>query len=181
MHHTVSVQLATAAMALAALFMGACASHESKPPATALAAANKPSASSSAPLNAQPDRGTAGLVNVDQRVVAMCKLPEPQFAFDSAALNPQAQKVLQSIANCFEDGPGQGKSMNLVGHADPRGEAIYNFALGQRRAGSVASYLEHAGLPERRLATSSRGALDATGTDEATWAHDRRVDILLAN
>jgi peptidoglycan-associated lipoprotein len=89
--------------------------------------------------------------------------------------------VLNSIATCFETGPGAGKSMKLIGHADPRGETMYNFALGQHRAGSVASYLEHKGLQDGRLSTSSRGAMDATGTDEATWAQDRRVDILLAN
>jgi hypothetical protein len=27
---------------------------------------------------------------------------------------------------------------------------------------------------------TSRGALDATGHDETGWAHDRRVDVLLA-
>jgi hypothetical protein len=29
--------------------------------------------------------------------------------------------------------------------------------------------------------TSSRGEMDAKGSDERSWAEDRRVDILLAN
>ncbi len=27
----------------------------------------------------------------------------------------------------------------------------------------------------------TRGAMDATGKDETGWAHDRRVDVMLAN
>jgi hypothetical protein len=30
-----------------------------------------------------------------------------------------------------------------------------------------------------QLAVTTRGALDATGTDEAGWSKDRRVDVLL--
>ena len=60
------------------------------------------------------------------------------------------------------------------------GETIYNFALGQRRAAAVASYIEGRGVGDRRLETTSRGELDASGYDEASWARDRRVDILLA-
>ena len=170
------MELAT--LTLAASLLGACAST----PTTAVETGRASSAQTAPkPIMLKSDDGTGGLVNIDQRVVDMCKLPEPRFAFDSAELSAQARDVLDSIATCFEDGPGKGKSMKLVGHADPRGETIYNFALGQNRAGSVASYLQDKGLSERRLTTSSRGALDATGTDDASWALDRRVDILLAN
>jgi peptidoglycan-associated lipoprotein len=176
MNGAISWTFKVASLAVAGVLLGACASEPKTPPQTAIG-----SSPPSAPLVARRDTGTAGVVNVDQRVVDMCKLPEPHFAFDSAALSPQAGQVLNSIATCFETGPGAGKSMKLIGHADPRGETMYNFALGQHRAGSVATYLEHKGLPDGRLSTSSRGAMDATGTDEATWAQDRRVDILLAN
>jgi peptidoglycan-associated lipoprotein len=172
--------MVVASLALAGVLVGGCTSSQSTPPPTT--AAKIPTWKPPAPTRAVAthDTGTAGFVNIDQRVVDMCKLPEPHFAFDSAALSPEADQVLDSIASCFENGPGKGKSMKLIGHADPRGETMYNFALGQHRAGSVASYLEHKGLPDSRVSSSSRGALDATGTDEATWAQDRRVDILLA-
>jgi hypothetical protein len=32
---------------------------------------------------------------------------------------------------------------------------------------------------QRKIESSSRGALDATGKDETGWAYDRRVDVLL--
>ncbi len=52
-------------------------------------------------------------------------------------------------------------------------------SLGQRRADSVEQYLQRHGVVQSRTASTSRGALDATGTDEAGWAHDRRVDVAL--
>ena len=125
------------------------------------------------------DDGSKGAVSLDPRIVELCKLEEPKFDFDSAAVSPQAAKVLDAMASCFIDGAAKDKKLKLVGHADIRGETIYNYGLGQRRAGSVAQYLGKKGLPASRIASSSRGALDATGTDEEGWAKDRRVDILL--
>jgi outer membrane protein OmpA-like peptidoglycan-associated protein len=52
--------------------------------------------------------------------------------------------------------------------------------LGSRRAETVSSYLARLGVEKPQLAVTTRGALDATGTDEATWQHDRRVDLQLA-
>jgi peptidoglycan-associated lipoprotein len=69
--------------------------------------------------------------------------------------------------------------MLLTGHTDPRGEVEYNLALGHRRAGSVAAYVEGHGVARAHLATTSHGELDATGTDEAGWARDRKVDVSL--
>ncbi len=120
-------------------------------------------------------------VGVDDRIAKMCDLPEARFDFDSASVSPSAKAVLDAIVTCFTTGPGKGHNMNIVGHADPRGETEYNFALGQQRAGSVASYLTKAGLGENRVETSSRGELEATGTEESGWARDRKVEILLAD
>ena len=52
-------------------------------------------------------------------------------------------------------------------------------ALGARRAGGVHSYLATLGVANDRLQDSSRGELDSTGTDQAGWRRDRRVDIVL--
>lgn len=118
--------------------------------------------------------------SVDDRIAKMCDLPEPRFDFNSANLGPSAQKVIEAIAKCFIDGAGKGKDLAIVGHADPRGDEDTNFALGQRRAGAVAAFLKKAGLGEDRVSTSSRGELDAIGTDESGWAKDRRAEIRLA-
>lgn len=121
-----------------------------------------------------------GMVEIDPAILELCDIPTPHFAFDSSALSAEAGSALDALATCFVSGKAAGKNMNLVGHADPRGTEEYNLALGQRRADSVASHLKTRGLGDDRLETSSRGELDATGSDEASWALDRKVQIFLA-
>jgi peptidoglycan-associated lipoprotein len=133
---------------------------------------------------ARPDTVTAtsGSIHVDDKIIKACgDLPAAHFAFDSAKIQLDAAAVLDAIAVCFVTGPLKGRSMKLIGHADPRGEHEYNFALGQKRAGSVGTYLSSKGLEASRIQTSSKGDTDATGTDEAGWARDRKVDVLLAD
>lgn len=120
-------------------------------------------------------------VSIDPRITAMCGIDEPNFAFNSSALSAQAKRVLNAIATCFKDGPAAGHSMRIVGHADPRGDEEYNFGLGQQRADNVGRYLAKRGVGNDRLETSSRGELDAVGTDEAGWKRDRKVELLLAD
>lgn len=119
-------------------------------------------------------------VHVDDAIVAACSdIPVAHFAFDSSSLGAQAESALDALVRCFTTGKLRGRAMRLTGLADPRGELDYNLGLGQRRAGSVARYLGEKGLERGRVQTTSRGALDATGTDEEGWARDRRVDVTL--
>jgi peptidoglycan-associated lipoprotein len=53
--------------------------------------------------------------------------------------------------------------------------------LGGRRADNVKSAIVGEGMASAKIATTSRGELDATGTDEASWSKDRRVDVMLGN
>jgi len=101
----------------------------------------------------------------------------PKFDFDRALLTSDDQSVLTQVATCVETGPMKGRSLKLIGRADPRGEVEYNFVLGASRASSVKSFLANHGVDASKVATSSRGKLDATGTDEASWQRDRRVDV----
>jgi peptidoglycan-associated lipoprotein len=120
-------------------------------------------------------------VSIAPDIVKACGLKTDKafFAFDSSKLRQTDTGVLDDLAVCFSTGPLKGRSMHLVGHADPRGETEYNFVLGQARADSVAQYLEEHNVASGNVVTTSRGELDATGTNEATWAHDRRVDVML--
>ena len=47
------------------------------------------------------------------------------------------------------------------------------------RADSVATYLNGQGVARSLIAETSRGSIDATGTDDAGWERDRRVDIFI--
>lgn len=103
----------------------------------------------------------------------------PRFGYDQSVLDPQDQAILAQIAKCITDGPLANRSVRLVGRADPRGETEYNMSLGARRAESAQRFLLQAGVAPPHASTTSRGELDATGTDEASWARDRRVDVEL--
>ncbi|MGA3119885.1 MAG: OmpA family protein [Polyangiaceae bacterium] len=125
---------------------------------------------------------TSGSLHVSEDILRSCNLPDADayFRFDSARLEKQDIPPLNTIAVCFTTGTLKGRSMKLVGHADPRGATGYNMSLGQSRADGVEGYLGKRGLAQAKVETTSRGAIDATGTDEAGWEHDRRVDVMLA-
>jgi peptidoglycan-associated lipoprotein len=103
----------------------------------------------------------------------------PKFDFDDDALSTVDRQELDQVASCLTTGKLAGRSIRLIGRADPRGESEYNLGLGGRRAASVRAYLENAGVPAARIELTSRGALDAHGTDEDGWRMDRRVDVAL--
>ena len=122
-------------------------------------------------------------VNVSAEILKACEIDvnnadtAPKFDFDKSELRPGDRVLLEKVETCVTSGPLQGRSLRLVGRADPRGELEYNFALGTARAGSVDAYLTTLGLDSTRVSTSSRGKLDATGTDETGWQRDRRVNV----
>jgi peptidoglycan-associated lipoprotein len=111
-----------------------------------------------------------------------CKLDDghvaPKFGFDSSSLG-DGRDVLGKLAACLTTGPLRGRHITLTGRADPRGEGEYNMVLGGSRAGAVAGYLGSLGVAKSAMVTTSRGELDARGSDEDSWARDRRVDIAL--
>jgi peptidoglycan-associated lipoprotein len=159
--------------------LGACSSDPKPPPDTAGNNIAPPPAPTGDDANKSGADDDSSNVRIDDKIKNMCNLPEAHFGFDSASVSASAKTMLDKLAECFISGPAKGMNMKIVGHADPRGETEYNFALGQRRAGSVATYLTKAGLEDGRLEASSRGELEATGSDDAGWAKDRRVEILL--
>ena len=132
-------------------------------------------------------RGCQGdLHAVSEDIARACSLhfdaidKAPKFEFDKSDLLPADHEVLGTIGQCLTTGALQGRSIKLVGRADPRGTQQYNMALGARRAHEVAAFLQQLGLEKARIQATSRGELDAAGTDEVGWQIDRRVDILLA-
>ena len=168
-------------LAVLGLFAAGCGSDPVPEPSTAADAVAAPETTAdTADSDGDGDSETSAPVGIDERFRKMCNLPDARFNFDSSSVGAGAKKMLDAIATCFVDGPGKGKGLNIVGHADPRGETEYNFALGQQRAGAVAGYLTNAGIADDRIETSSRGETEATGTDASGWSRDRKVEILLA-
>src|SRR6185369_12146080 len=126
-------------------------------------------------------------VNVDSDIVKACNLKfenveeAPKFDYNSDELTPAEKNVLEAVAKCLTTGPLKGRSVELVGRADPRGETEYNMTLGAKRAKAAHTFLAGLGVGNDKLFDTSRGELDATGTDEAGWRKDRRVDVKLRN
>ena len=67
----------------------------------------------------------------------------------------------------------------VEGNTDERGSSEYNLALGQRRAEAVLKQLKVIGAKDGQLEATSYGKERpaATGTDEAAWAKNRRVEL----
>ena len=141
----------------------------------------EPAAPTPAPVAVSPNLAVAGDL-ARQCALRFNSTPEaPKFDFDRFELLPEDRDVLGQVATCLTSGPLHGRSVQLVGRADPRGTEEYNLGLGARRAASVREYLQHLGVSPGQLSQTTRGALDATGTNEAGWHEDRRVDLRLAS
>jgi peptidoglycan-associated lipoprotein len=179
---------AIASLALAAATFAAC-HHEKK------ATTPEPSTSKTPP--AEANQQTMKQVTTDEKVspnlavsgdlVQLCGIKpagkvegaDPKFDYDKDELTADDRNVLNQLAACMTSGKLKGKAVSLIGRADPRGTEEYNLGLGSRRASSVGTYLERLGVGQPQLAVTTRGAIDATGTDEAGWQKDRRVDVQL--
>lgn len=126
-------------------------------------------------------------VGVSEDLARKCQLrfgsaeQAPKFGYNEADLLPSDRDILQQVADCLVRGPLKGRSVQLVGRADPRGTEEYNLALGSRRAESVRTYLQRLGVAASRLSPTTRGDLDASGSSETGWRSDRRVDLRLVN
>jgi TolA-binding protein len=68
------------------------------------------------------------------------------------------------------------------GHTDERGTREYNLALGERRANSVRDYMVLNGIANSRIEAISYGEDPvAFGSDEASWAQNRRVELVVVS
>lgn len=163
-----------------ALSVVACGGDEKKPPVTA----QKVEPTKEEPVKA-PETPSLNVSDDIAKICQITKTPDvsqaPKFSYDSDDIDTSDRLVLDKLAECLKTGPLKGRTVQLTGRADPRGEQEYNMSLGARRAKAVSDYIAKHGVAESQLKLTSRGKLDATGTDEATWNKDRRVDISLVN
>jgi peptidoglycan-associated lipoprotein len=165
--------------------LGACGGKAAKKPTAAAPAS--PAATAQAVPAAVDSKAVSTNVAVDSDLAAKCKLTfanvdhAPKFGYDEADLTASDRDVLQKVAECVLNGPLKGRTVSLVGRADPRGTSEYNLGLGTQRAESVRTYLQRLGVPAAQLTPTTRGDLDARGNDEASWQKDRRVDLKLGS
>lgn len=101
------------------------------------------------------------------------------FEFDSSALLPLAQDLLNQKAEYVISMPGQ--SITIEGHCDERGTDAYNMALGERRAEAAKAFLVNLGVNGSQINTISYGEerpVDTAKNEEA-YAKNRRAHFTL--
>jgi len=103
-----------------------------------------------------------------------CKLDTVLFGYNEFELSSTNTSAVDRNAECIKKGS---RSVTLVGHTDPRGTPEYNLALSDKRAQAVKRRMRDLGISEQNLFLVPRGEMDASGTDEASWSQDRRVEV----
>lgn len=100
------------------------------------------------------------------------------FALDQFALRRDYDPVIEAHASYLREHPTA--RVRIEGHADERGSREHNRRLGLKRAQSVRADLVARGAPGRQVLVKSHGELKPRlkGHDEASWAENRRADIL---
>ncbi len=101
------------------------------------------------------------------------------FDINSAQIRPEALNTYAKIANILKT--YDKTVVHVVGHTDSSGSTEHNQGLSERRAASVASYMQGQGLPGSRVRQEGRGErelLVRTG-DSVKESRNRRVDIVI--
>ncbi|MFN3820610.1 peptidoglycan-associated lipoprotein Pal [Blastomonas sp.] len=160
----------TLIMATAVIALGACA--KKAPPE--LPPAPGPATDYS---QGQDNSGVGNAVVPGSQADFVARVRSDRILFDLDRYNVDAddQITLQSQAQWLAQYPN--KQAIIEGHADERGTRDYNIALGERRANAAKNYLVSLGVSEQRLRVVSYGKERpaAMGSDEASWAQNRRA------
>lgn len=97
------------------------------------------------------------------------------FPFDSDRIDSQYIPLVQSHASFLRDHP----EINVIieGHTDERGTPEYNVALGERRAKSVALYMQNLGVDGGQMSIVSYGEEKPAefGNSEEAFSKNRRA------
>lgn len=100
------------------------------------------------------------------------------FGFDRYEIESEFKTLVAEHGKFIID--SKDNKMLIQGNADERGSREYNLALGQRRADAVKRALLLQGVTEEQIESVSLGEEKpkALGHDEASWAENRRADML---
>lgn len=99
------------------------------------------------------------------------------FDYNSAGLRSASRSSLREMANVFDQYPNT--TIAVEGFTDSTGSASYNERLSERRASSVANYLETLGVRGSRLDTIGYGETHPRATNSTASGRqlNRRVEI----
>jgi peptidoglycan-associated lipoprotein len=102
------------------------------------------------------------------------------FDYDQFVIKDEYRPLIEAHAKYLQ--ANKGARATLQGNTDERGTREYNIALGQKRADAVKKLMVLLGASEIQIETVSFGKEKPRreGHDEASWAENRRVDIVYA-
>lgn len=100
------------------------------------------------------------------------------FDYDSYVVKEEFMPLVQAHAKYLV--ANSSRKILIQGNTDERGGREYNVALGQKRAEAVRKAMSLLGVAETQVEAVSLGEEKpkATGSDEASWAENRRSDIV---
>jgi len=172
------------------LGVSACAKKQPQPPPPppTQPAAAAPTTPSAPPPPPTPPRENAPRTPTDDEVFSSKTLDQLNsekplsdvlFDLDSAQVRDDARPLLQKNADWMKRWTST--KIMIEGHADSRGTAEYNLALGERRASAVRTYLVSLGLAADRVQVVSKGKETPLCSDEteACWQQNRRGHFVI--
>jgi peptidoglycan-associated lipoprotein len=114
----------------------------------------------------------------------LARLEDALFDFDKYTIRTDATTALKDDVAVIRDILTTYPSERLVieGHADDRGSAEYNLALGDKRARAAEEFLGNMGISQNQLTIISYGKDRPVCTDqtESCWQKNRRAHITAA-
>ena len=102
------------------------------------------------------------------------------FPADHADLEPRARTLLDAVATVLQK---HDKTLvEVAGYTDAAGGAEYNQALSERRAASVAGYLQGRGIARARIATIGAGEAHPLASNATAdgRARNRRIELTVS-
>jgi len=117
--------------------------------------------------------GQARVEKLPNDVVRVTMTNQTAFETDSATIKPGFQSTMDKLADVVVR---YGKTtLVVVGHTDNVGTAGYNQRLSERRANSVAQYLESHRVNAMRLAISGKGESEPVASNSTETAASRSI------
>ncbi|MBI3713339.1 MAG: peptidoglycan-associated lipoprotein Pal [Burkholderiales bacterium] len=117
-------------------------------------------------------------VEVDPLTVGALAKRSVYFDYDQYVIKDEFKSLIEAHAKFLL--ANKGRKILVQGNTDERGSREYNIALGQKRAEAVRKAMAVFGVADAQIEAVSLGEEKpkATGSDEASWAENRRSDIV---
>ncbi len=115
---------------------------------------------------------------VDPLTVGALAKRSVYFDYDSYVIKDEFKSLIEAHAKYLVT--NKARKILVQGNTDERGGREYNIALGQKRAEAVRKALAVYNVSETQVEAVSLGKEKpkAMGSDEASWAENRRSDIV---